>query len=335
MTDNKHPDRTDSAQLVERLQPKLAELEKERQETRQSLLKLFFVIGAVTLVAVIAAAIALASVAGANAASIGVFPLMIGVVVVLRFAHSRQERWRARVAEVLVPEICEQFDGEMEYRPDASRDFVKPYTALGLVGRWSRGEVQHMLRGEYRGRRFEMVHANLRAGGGNNSDSKVFRGFLLRIQTQANFEPGLYIRPNFGLFAKAFGKRAVPTGNKAFDERFLVSTDDGQALDSEQLDVLFPEDWRQAVLAIDEAMGPMPFTNHSRLSAGMKYDAFYMTLDLSEAGRLRSLRERSFPDVGHVLVSESKLEDNLRKMVDDVLVCSRVIDQLSEFGAAG
>ena len=328
MTDSKTPDRTDSAGLVERLRPKLGELEKERQETRQSLLKLFAVIAAVTLVAVIAAAIALASVAGANAASIGVFPLIIGAIVMFKFAHSRQERWRARVARVLVPEICEQFDGEVEYQADASRDFAKPHTTLGLVGRWSRGEVRHLVRGEYRGRRFEMAYANLRAGGGNNSDSKVFKGLLLRIQTQASFEPGLCIRPNFGLFVKAFGKRAVPTGNKDFDEQFLVSTDDGQTLDSQQLNALLTPDWQQALLAINDAMGPMPITNHSRLSAGLKYDAFYMTLDLAEAGRLRNLRERPFPDVGHVLASESSLEDNLRKMVTDVGTFQRVIDQL-------
>ncbi|QOC23180.1 hypothetical protein IC757_03210 [Wenzhouxiangella sp. AB-CW3] len=334
MTDRKTPDRIESDQLLERLQPKLDELEKERQETRQSLLKLFAVIGAVTLVAVIAAAVALALVTEASGALIGLFPLMIGALVMFKFADGRQKRWRARVAEALVPEICEQFDGEMEYRADASTDFVKPYTTLGLVGRWTRGEVQHLLHGEYRGRRFEMVHADLRSGGNDNNDSKVFKGFLLRIQTQASFEPGLYIRPNFGLFAKAFGKRAVPTGNKGFDDRFLVSTDDGQALDSDQLNALFTPDWQQALLAIDETMGPMPITNHSRLSAGLKYDAFYMTLDRSEVGRLRNLRERSFPDVNHLLSSESALEESLRKMVDDVLVCPRVIDQLPEVRAA-
>jgi len=192
--------------------------------------------------------------------------------------------------------------------------------------------VKHLLRGEYRGRRFEMAHADLRSrsSGKDSSDSEVFKGLLFRIQTQANFEPGLSIRPNFGLFVKAFGKRAIPAGNEAFDALFLVSPDDGSALDTEQLNRVLTPDWQRALVALNESLGTVPITGHPRLHAGLKYDAFYMTLTLQERGRFRTLRSRPFPDVGHVLAAESRLEHDLHKLIEDVGNIYRIIDQLPD-----
>lgn len=327
MTDEHWPGRLESDQLVERMRPKLDELKKEHQTARQSLLRSLAVIGVVTLVAAVAVAVAAAITLDAGAAMIGLLPLMISFVVILKVTHGKQNRWRLRVAKLVLPELCKQFEGEVAYQAEADRAFVKPFTKLELAGPWGGGEVQHFMGGKYRGRQFEMVYAHLRAGGGEGGSSTLFQGLLLRIQTQTRFEPGISIRPNFGL-STAFGKRAIPTGNKAFDELFLVSADDNSLTESEQVNQVFTPNWQQALLTINDQLGPMPFTGHSRLSAGLKYDALYMMLSLDEKGRFRTLRHRPFPDAPHLLATEPSLERVLKKLINEAGIVFRVIDQL-------
>ncbi len=325
--------------LVEELRPKLDDLEQDRQSMRRSALRWFTLLGTVTLVAAIAAAVAMATAAGANAAGIGVFPLVGGVVWIVISGSRYQRRWKKWVTDALMPEICQALDGDIEYRAEANHSFVKPFNALELIGRWNRGEVQHLVRGEYGGRRFEMVHAALRArsSGKDSSDTQVFDGFLFRIQVHTHFDPGLSIRPNFGWFSKAFGKRAIPTGNQEFDSVFLVSTDDGSDLDAEQLSRALTPDWQDALLALHEELGTLPY-GQPRLRAGFKYDTCYLALTLEEEGcslgPIRTQRPRPFPQVGHVLANESRLERDLRKMVADVDTFRRVIDQFKSADAS-
>lgn len=333
MTENKTSATPDPDRVVERLRPRLAELEKERQATRQSAFRWFTTLGVATLVVAIAAAVAMAMQAGNAGAGIGTIPLVGGVVWIMISASRYQARWKERVGRVLIPEVCEAFDADIEYQAEADSSFVKPFNALELIGSWNRGEVKHLLRGEYRGRRFEMVHANLRSrsGGKDSSDHQVFNGLLFRVQTHENFDPGLSIRPNFGWFTKAFGKRAVPTGNEEFDSVFLVSVDDGSALDTEDLNRLLTPDWQHALLRLNEELGTMP-QGQSRLNAGLKYDAFYMALTLEEEGRsfgpIQTLRARSFPQVSHVLARESTLEQDLHQLIVDTGTFQRIIDCL-------
>ena len=332
MTDANPSDQKASDRLVERIEPKLADLKKELEANRRSAIRRLAVTAAVTVAAAIAVSIVMTLTLDTGASMLGIVPIFIGGVVIIRMILRQQEQWRAQVAGALLPRICEQFEGDMEYQAEADRNFVKPYTALDLVGRWTSGEVQHLIRGKYRGRQFEMVYAHLRAGSNRQGAGQVFQGLLLRIQTMASFEPGLSIRPNFGLFVKAFGKRAVPTGDEKFDSLFLVSPDDNSKLDTEQLNRLFPPEWQQALLAIHEDLGPVPISGQSRLSAGAKYDALYLAIGLEELGPMRSLRSRPFPDAGNVLTGSSALPEMVRKTVDDVLVGPRAIDRLPEVG---
>ncbi len=323
----------DPERLAEHLQPKIDELEREREATRRSAFRWFAFLGFATLGVAIAAAVFVAMQAGGAGAGFGVMPLAFGGALIVISAYRHQTRWSDRVGRVLIPEVCKALDGDIKYQAEADRSFVKPYNALEMIGPWNRGWVKHLLRGEYRGRRFEMAHADLRArssGKNSSGDSDVFKGLLFRIQTQANFEPGLSIRPNFGWLTKAFGKRVIPTGNKEFDALFLVSPDDGSALDTEQLNRVLTPDWQRALLALNETLGTVPITGEPRLHAGLKYDAFYMTLSLKERGRFRTLRSRPFPDVGHILATESSLDRDLHKLIKEIGIVYRVIEQLPD-----
>ncbi len=333
MSEDKATETLDSDTLVERLRPNLDELERERQDRRRKALIWIGVLGGVVLAVAIASALGMARQAGAQGAGFGTFPLIFGGVLLVLLGARLNKRWQKRFGAMMIPAVLEQIDSSFDYREDADKNFVKPYSELELIGYWNRGEVQHRIDGSYQGRRFEMVHANLlnHSGGKNSSTTSVFHGLLVRIQTRNNVEPGLCIRPNFGWFAKAFGKRSVPTGNEAFDDVFLVSPDDGSDLDTEKLNQSLTPDWQEALLAINKQLG---ITAHGqpKLSAGLKYDALYLTVALYREGRsfgpFRSERSRPFPEVGNLFSSDPDLEGSLRRLIDDIGTFRRIIDRL-------
>jgi len=84
--------------LAERLQPKLDELEQEREATRRSALRWFAFLGVATAGVAIAAAVAMAMAAGGAGAGIGVLPLVLGGVLIAISASRYQARWTDRVA---------------------------------------------------------------------------------------------------------------------------------------------------------------------------------------------------------------------------------------------
>ncbi len=330
MTDKETVTTPDIEQLIQRLQPQLDALEQERQALRRRALRWAMVIMVLALAAAVAAGAAMASVAGPHGASVGIVPLVFGVVLLIRLAYSSQRRWRDQVAALLLPEISAELVGETEYQAQIDRIFVKPYTELKLIGAWRAGEVKHLLRGKYLGRQFEMAHANLRAGGNDSGDSAVFKGLLLRIQLNDNIEPGLSIRPNGGWWSRAFGKQSIPTGNKEFDSVFLVGTDNNNSSGAEAISRIFTSEWQRFLLDLHGKLGNMPFRDEARISAGMKYDAFYLTVSLVERGRMRTLRERPFPDVSHVLAAESGLKNHLPKLIREVGLLPLVINRLPD-----
>lgn len=332
MTAHRSPNTPDPKRMAEDLQPKLRELEQDRLARRKST---FTMAGA--MVGVLLAAGGVASIT-LEMSMLVTLPLFLAVVLTLLLISRRQSAWVDHAGSKLIPEICKAYGDDIEYQKAGDKALVKPFNALELIGYWNRGTVKHVLRGEYGGHRFESGLADLRhhsSGGrkGNSSTRQIFYGFLFRIQLQARIEPGLSIRPNFGWFSKTFGKRAIPTGNEAFDSVFLISVDDDSPLDTDQLNRLLTPDWQQALLDLNEDIGTLPY-NQTRLRAGLKYDTLYLALTMEEeggqVGRVRTQRRRKFPDVGHLLAGESSLEDKLAPMIEDVGAFRRVIDRLPE-----
>lgn len=322
----------DLAALADQVRPKLQPLEAHRQEMRKSTLMWATVILTIPLVAGIAASIAMATIA----------PLLVlafvAVILAIIFVSRRQTQWADHAGEVLIPEIAASRAGDIEYQPTGDEALVKPFNALELIGHWNRGTVKHQVCGSYRGRRFEWALASLQQQSRSSrkrdsSVTQVFYGLLFRIETRIQFEPGLSIRPNFGWFTKTFGKRAIPTGNKAFDAVFLVSVDDDRPFDSEQLNQLLTPEWQQALLAMHDDAGTLPY-EQPRLRAGMKYDAFYLALTLEEEGRqmgrIRTSKTRVFPDVGRLIAKESALHDKLEPVIRDIDTFRRIIDCLPQ-----
>jgi hypothetical protein len=335
MTDKSPLNAIDPDRLIERVRPRLSELEKQRLDIRAGAIRRFAVIGVITLVVAVGVAIFAAINAGPNAAGISVFVLAGGAVWIGLLVPRAQRRWRDRAFRELMPEVCETFGEALEYERSVSgRDWVKPFEALELVGQWNRGGVEHHFSGEYHGTRFEMVHADLHSESGagkNRSSVPVFYGLLFRIQIPVNVDPGLSIRPNFGWFARTFGRRAVPTGNKGFDETFLVSVEGGgQNGEGVVAQVLTPS-LQQALLELNRSEGRLAF-GRPTFHAGFKYDSLYLALSRQEEGRafgpIRTERRRPFLDVGHCLSTESRLEAGVRAMVDDIGTVYRVIEAL-------
>ncbi len=339
MTQHEHAEPLDPARLAERLRPKLDELAGERQQLRRTALQWLIIIGSIAAVLVVAGLVSLVTGSGEAAAMIGLLPVLGGSVLCLVLGVRYQARWRNRVGTVLVPEVGAALDDGVEYQAQAHGSVVDPFRALELVGPWRRGEIDHLLKGEYQGRGFEMVHASLRSGGGgkNKNQTQVFNGLLFRIQTSSNVDPGLSIGSNKSLLARTFGKRAVSTGNETFDKLFRVSVEDSSEMSTEQLNQVFTPDWQQAVLALNELLGTLK-TGEPRLRAGLKYDAFYLAVTLDHpdvSGFLKSQRHRAFPRVGNLLASEYRVEDDLESVVADIGIIGRVIEKLPDGGGTG
>ncbi len=322
----------DLATLTDRIRPSIQQLEAHRQVMRKSTLVRSGVFISLVLVAGIVAAVA----AGHSAPLF--MALFAALILTIIYISHRQTKWADHAGSVLIPDIAGSHAKDTEYQANADQALVKPFDALELFGKWNRATVKHLVRGVYRGRRFEWALANLRheSSGGRKRDSSVtqiFYGLLFRIQTRNRFEPGLSIRPNFGWFSKTFGKRAIPTGNEAFDAVFLVSVDDDSPLDTDQLNRLLTPEWQQALLDLHKDAGSLPY-EQTRLRAGMKYDSFYLALTMEEEGRklgrIRTSKTRTFPDVGRLIAKESTLDDNLEPVIRDIDTYRRIIDRLPD-----
>lgn len=335
MADPQNSNAPDPDRLIEHTRSQLVELERARLELRRKSMRLFIIIGAITIVVALALAVTMAWVAEPNAAGMAVFPLAGGAVWIGLLIPRRQRRWKERAHGELVPIVCNALDANLDYRQKvAGREFLKPFEALELVGQWNRGGAEHHFRGQHDGIRFEMVHADLHSESGagkNRSSVPVFYGLLFRIQTPMDVDPGLSIRPHFGWFTKVFGKQAVPTGNADFDKTFLVSIEGGGEHGPEEIRRVLTPQLQQALLELNETEGRLTF-DRPTLHAGFKYDSLYLALTRQEEGRsfgpIRTERRRPFLDVGHFLASESKLEPGVRAMVDDIGTAYRVIDRL-------
>lgn len=334
MQETKSSEQPDLATLTDRVRPSLQKLEAHRQAMRKSTLVRSGVFIGILVVAGIIAAVA----AGHSAPVF--MALFAAAILVIIYISKRQTKWADHAGSVLIPDIAGSHAEDIRYQPTADRALVKPFDALELLGQWNRVTVKHLVHGAYRGRRFEWALANLRhessgSGKRNSSVTQIFYGLMFRVQTRTRFEPGLSIRPNFGWFSKTFGKRAIPTGNEAFDAVFLVSVDDDSQLDSTQLNRMLTPEWQQALLNLHEDAGTLPY-EQTRLRAGMKYDSFYLALTMEEEGRklgrIRTSKMRTFPDVGHLMAKKSSLDSKLERIIEDVGTFRRIIDRLPDGG---
>jgi len=319
----------DIAELIERLQPRIDAVERKRQNSRVRLIR--------NLVLFAAAAVILALTLILTGAGFGfaLLPLIVGVVGGLWLLQRVQKRWSASAQNELVPLICESISDDLEYGNTLdSDDFVAPFDALNLVGNWSRANLAHFLRGRHDQVRFEMVHATLehisRNKDSDDSANTVFHGLLCRIELPMSVDPGISIRPNFGWFIKNLASNAIPTGDAAFDETFLVTPERGAELDASQVESVLTPEWRRALLAINAQEGRLAY-DRPALAAGLKYDSLYLSLSRYEAGRLgpiKTERPQPFLAVGHVMPRQSRLVDGIETMVNDVCVIHRIIEKL-------
>lgn len=320
----------DVAVLIERIQPRIDAVERDRESRRVRLIR------NLVLVAVFAVLLALALLWTGAGAGFALAPAILAVIAGLFLLQRAQKRWTTAAQEELVPLVCESIDADLEYRNVVdSDDFVAPFDALDLVGSWSRAELAHLIRGRHHQTRFEMVHATLervsRDKDSNDSTSTVFHGLLGRVELPMSVDPGFSIRPNFGWFIKKLTPKTIPTGDAEFDDTFLVTPERGAELDSSRIEAVLTPEWRRALLAINQGEGRQ-VNNRPALAAGFKYDSLYFSLSRFEVGRtlgpIKTERARPFLDVGHVLPRESRLVDGVETMVDDVCVIHRIIDRL-------
>jgi hypothetical protein len=333
MSNNRNSNTPDPDKLIERLQPKLQQLEQTRLDIRQKALKQMGAIAALAIV--VALVLALIIGIGTPNSGIGVFALFGGMAWIVILVPRGQKKWKEQAQRELAPIVCEAIDDNLDYQSEVSSgEFVKPFEVLELVGEWNLGGAEHHFRGQHRDMKFEMAHGDLRSSRGTGKDSgtvPVFYGLLCRVQVPLEVDPGLSIRPNFGWFSKTFGKHAVATGDEQFDKSFLVSVENNSEKGPEVIKRVLTPELRESLLTINAREGKLAY-NRPTFHAGFKYDSFYLALTFEEEGRsfgpIRTERRRHFLDVGHYLARESKLESGIKRMIDDINTIYRVIDML-------
>lgn len=314
-----------------RVQPHVDQLERERLELRRRVMRHGVMIGVASVVLALVVFIVLRS----SAPGLAVVPLVAGAVFVIVRITRGQKQWKQRAHGELVPIICDSLDDDLQYElavPVAN--FLAPFEALNLVGNWNRDELEHYFRGEHRQLKFEMAHAELDrvSRGKNQSATTVFYGLLYRIQMPFEVETGVSIRANFGWFSKTFGRQAIATGDRKFDETFLVTLEKGAEQSEEWVRNTVAAELRQALVEINDNEGRLAY-GRPAFHAGMKYDSLYLALSRYEEGKalgsIKVERRRPFLEVGHCLASQSKLEQGMEAMIEDIRSVYRIIDRLA------
>ncbi|WP_018936684.1 DUF6498-containing protein [Thioalkalivibrio sp. ALJ24] len=327
----------DAEDLVAELRPQLEELEQTRRSLRRGAILRLVAIVLVLLVGVNAAIYLLGG--GLEEGLEAVQPFLafastaaVMVLVVLSFVLFRraQQKWEREACTALVPRVAEATGRGLDYRTDVNgREWVRPWVTLGLIRHWNSGRAQHWFSGVREGLQFEAVHADLqyRSGGKNSSTEQVFSGLLFRVRTDGDVKPGVAVNPNSSVLARALSGRTVPTGDERFDEAFLAGPEEGASVDSEHVRRTLTPELREALLTLRDVHETV-----SAVSAGLKYDALYLALSLSEErrvlGPLRAMQGAPFLDVGHVLHGQSRLDAGVRAMLADLELIDRVLARL-------
>ncbi|WP_019591862.1 DUF6498-containing protein [Thioalkalivibrio sp. ALE20] len=331
------PATADPDDLVAELRPQLQELEQTRRSLRRGAILRLIAIVLVLLVGVNGAIYLLGG--GLDEGLEAVQPFLafastaaVMVLFVLSFALFRraQQKWESEACTVLVPRVAEATGRGLDYRIDVNaREWVQPWVTLGLIRHWNSGGAQHRFSGGRQGLQFEAVHADLkyRSGGKNSSTEQVFSGLLFRVRTDGDVNPGVAVNPNSSVLARALSGQTVPTGDERFDEAFLVGPEEGASVDAGHVRATLPRELREALLTLREVDDKV-----IAVSVGLKYDALYLALWLSEErrvlGPLRVMQGARFLDVGHVMSGQSRLDSGVRAMLADMELIDRVLAHL-------
>ncbi len=324
-----------AARVVEQLRPRLAELERERMQLREQTLRLLVVIGAAS--AIIALLVRL--VLGSGWGGVAFLVLIAGVVVAGWQIVRRQTRWEQQVLDAVIPVICQSL-GDIAYQPGVEvGDFLPAFEKLGVVGHSNRQRLRHYFRGRHQQTGFEFVDAALdrtssRKGKGNGGDAvTVFQGLLFRIQLPFSVDQRLLISPRVSI--KLFNKRAdmceITLGDEAFDEKFVVHHDMDQTDGAALAEQVLTADFRRALLELNQQEGKLAY-ELGAFVIGLMYDSLYMAKTRYQRsgsiGKLQIEKPVPFLDVRFFLFRDSRLEEGVGRMVDDVATVYRVIHTL-------
>lgn len=259
----------------------------------------------------------------------------LGLAVYLTFRA--QKDWSDQVTEALMPALCAAW-GEVSYARSVPRsNFVEPFLILNTVGAHNSSTLEHYFSGRTAGRRFEMVHADLkqasrrRRSSSGSSSIPVFYGLLIRVELVKRAPLPILILPASTLTNRVRDMTPVDLEAEDFEASFRVHVPgdrpDGPGLAGAFVD----ETWQQALLAINRNEG-RPGEGFAALSVGLIDDSCYIALtrwaEAGQVGKIRFERPRPFLEVPWLLRRSASLESAVGSMLDDIGVAFRIIDRL-------
>lgn len=313
------------------LSPKLSVLEREREHlakrTKGGLLLLAIVCAGSALVA----RLALANVSPDMARTIPVLILVGGVLLAVWQVVRRDNLWKQRVLDSVIPTLCEAL-GEMTYqRTLKASEFLPAFVKLDVVGASSNSELRHCFRGRYNNAGFELVEATLSTSG---SDAKTFfEGLLLRVQLSHSVDQRLLITPRVSikLLNKRRDMKEIATGDPDFDIKFVVHHEMARSDGADIVERILTADFRRSLLEFHRLESKQAY-DMPGFVIGLMYDSLYMSMTRYQKtrsiGGIQMAGLVPFLDVRFFLMSDSRLDERVAAMVKDVTLVYRLIDQL-------
>ncbi len=321
---------TRAARFLDRVRPIVDELKAENARIARTAWGLL--IGMALLGGLIGLIVGMSSPEWDTRLSAGL-SLLAGAAIAAWLLAPGQARWKQRILDAVLPEICEHV-GELEYQAEVPSDaLLRAFARVGILDE-SCGKLEHHFRGRYRGLGFECVNAEVYFKPGRlfNRNSYHFEGLLYRIQLPMIVERPILIMPKRRLIRHNDTSRLlrIQLDDAAFDDRFEVYVQPGAADDAAVVATLLSPEARQAVLELAHGGGKLD--GFSRMSFALAQDSLYLVVWRFGWQTLPGGTEyqvlNSFLGLPLYIKRDPALEQRIANLAEDISEVHRIMDRL-------
>ncbi len=195
-THHRYSERLEATETPKAVEREIDALEQERQALHKKITRQVKISGG----ALVAVALLLAVFTSADA-QLMIPLLMLGGTGILLYSCWQSARLRQRAKRQLMDKLCG--DLGLAHALTVDKEKVKKFENLGLLPSYSRARPSDYIHGEtLAGHRFELIDVELiRSGGKDSSDTTVFSGLLIHVDSQSSIKDQILIKKRSGIKA--------------------------------------------------------------------------------------------------------------------------------------